>query len=86
MASEYDIANKLIEDIYKFKREYAQDLTLMDTIIEYSIKNNHPIQDIGNILADHKEFTQMFENYLKKNNYIQGYKEEKTALEEDEWD
>jgi hypothetical protein len=82
----YNKANKLIEDIYKFKSEYATDLSLIDTIIEYSTVSSIPLQEIGNTLADHKDFVKIFKNQLTKEKY---FKEENTVdygeYEDEEW-
>jgi len=82
----YNKANKLIEDIYKFKREYAAGLSLIETIIEYSTVYSIPLQEIGNTLADHKDFVKIFKNQLTKEKY---FKEESTneyeEYDDEEW-
>ena len=84
--SEYkNEAQDLIEDIYKFKRERCEGLSLVDSIIEYSFKFDIPIQEIGNVLADHKEFLSLFEKQLKREFYIKMSEDEIENFDENEW-
>ena len=66
----YSKANDLIEDIFKFKRERCGDLSLIETVIEYGYKNDIPIQELGNILADHKDYVSMFRKQLTKDGFF----------------
>ena len=83
----YKRANKMIENIYKFKREYAEDLSILDTIIEYSRVSSIPLQEIGNTLADHKDFIKIFKKQLVRDKYFKDDSKENIdiLLEEDEW-
>lgn len=79
-------ANELIEDIFLFKSEKCKDLSLIDTIIEYSFKHNLPLQEVGNVLADHKEFVSILEKQLEKEGYIRVYGSDKSpSVFDDEW-
>ena len=82
----YIKANELIEDIFKFKKEKCQDLSIMESIIEYSYQKSIPIQELGNILADHKEYVNIFKNQLIKDGY---FRDESDNLDmeyiEEEW-
>jgi len=60
----------LIEDIFKFKKEKCPDFNTIDVIIEYAYKNNRDVQELGNILAQHKEFVTILEKQLKREKYI----------------
>jgi ribosome-interacting GTPase 1 len=79
----YSKANDLIEDIYRFKKEYAEDLSLIETIIEYSFKTGIPLQELGNILSDHKDFVNIFRKQLTKEKYFRDGVEEE--YENEEW-
>jgi len=84
--TDYEIANKLIEDIFKFKREYAPELSLVDTIIEYSFKKDIPLQEIGETLNDHSEFMIIFEKIMTKEGYIRNKKNIDIAeIKDNEW-
>jgi archaellum biogenesis ATPase FlaH len=63
-------AEDILEDIFKFKKEKAQDLSIMDTIIEYAYKNDYDIQEIGNIISEHEEFKIILEKQLIRDHYI----------------
>ena len=78
-------AQDLIEDIYKFKREHCDGLSLIDSIIEYAFKFDIPIQEIGNVLSDHKEFLILFEKHLKDSFYIKDPDRHKDIFNESEW-
>jgi len=80
-------AEELIEKIYEFKREKCSDLTLMETMIEYSYKFDLPLQEMGNILSEHKTFVNIFEKQLEREKYIRIQKsdEDDIELNEDEW-
>ena len=83
----YAKANSLIESIFEFKRERCEGLSLMESIIEYGIRYNIPIQELGNIIADHKDFVGIFKKQLVKDKY---FKEDldsidKDGYEDDEW-
>lgn len=78
-------AYELIEKIYKFKVEFAEDLSIVDTIIEYGYQNNISVQEIGNVISEHKEFMVMFTKQLEKEGYIKNNKEELEEFNEQEW-
>ena len=77
-------AEMLIEDIYKFKREKAHELSLMETILEYSHSKDIPIQEIGNILAEHDTFVEIFTKDLERTKFIKTTKS-LDELNEMEW-
>lgn len=77
-------SEKLIEDIYRFKREKAQDLNIMETLIEYSFHYNIPLQELGNIISEHKLFVNILEKELASEKYIK-LEEEETNFDEGEW-
>ena len=83
----YKEAEELIQDIYKFKNEYCKDLTLMESIIEYSFKKEIPLQDIGNSISEHKDFMVILEKQLIRDKYIKHIPTELDSfiLNEDEW-
>jgi hypothetical protein len=86
MNSSKNDAQELIEKIYKFKREKCEDLSLMETMIEYSYKFDLPLQEMGNILSEHKEFVKILEKQLIKDKYIQSEEEEyESEIDDDEW-
>jgi len=66
----YHKATMLIEDIFKFKKERAQDLSFLETIIEYSHYTDIPLQEIGNTIADNKDFSSIFRKTLAKDGYF----------------
>ena len=83
----YTSANCLIEDIFEFRKLKCEDLTLMETMIEYSFQKDIPIQELGNRLADHKDFVEVFRKQLVKESY---FREEHDAfdeiqMEDEEW-
>jgi len=83
---EYKQAEDLIKSIFKFKKEFAEDLNLLDTIVEYSYKKNIPIQEIGNILSNHKDFKTIFKKQLIKEKYFKSEVDyEINDYDEDEW-
>ena len=78
-------ADALIEDIYKFKREKAEDLTMMETLIEYSFKHDIPLQELGNVISEHNFFVSILEKELAKEKYIRLEDEEDDNFDEEEW-
>jgi len=74
----------LIEDIYRFKKEKAPDLSIMETLIEYSFQYEIPLQELGNIISDHKIFVGILEKDLAKEKYIR-LEEEEDNFDEEEW-
>ena len=76
-------SQEFIEKLYKFKREKCDGLSLMETIIEFSFKYDISLQEVGNIISEHKEFVLMFEKQLEQDGYI---RREKTELDEMELD
>jgi len=77
-------ADTLIEDIYRFKREKAEDLTMMEILIEYSFQHEIPLQELGNIISEHKIFVNILEKELTREKYIRVEEEEET-FDEEEW-
>jgi len=82
-------AEELIENIYEFRRHKCDDLTLMDTIIEYSYRSNVSLQEIGNILSEHEIFVNIFKKQLQEQKYFKMTDEEMelrdNELDEEEW-
>jgi hypothetical protein len=83
----YKTATDLIDDIFKFKKNYCRDLTILETIIEYGYKKDIPLQEIGNIIADHKEYVEILRKTLVKEGY---FREEEglfddIEMQDDEW-
>ena len=84
-------AEELIEKIYSFKKDKCQDLGLMDTMIEFSYKFNIPLQEMGNILSEHKIFVGILEKQLEREGFIKKpiSSEEETKkteeINEEEW-
>lgn len=79
-------AEDLIEDIYRFKKEKAQDLTIMETMIEYSSRYDIPLQELGGIISEHETFTKILEKELIKDKYIRlENTEDLGSINEDEW-
>jgi hypothetical protein len=82
-------AEVLIEKIYKFKREKCDDLSLLDTIIEYSYQTDIPLLEIGNTLSEHEIFVNIFRKTLQSEKYFKKSEEdllnEKLQLNEEEW-
>ncbi len=82
----YRKANILIEDIFKFKKEKCEGLSIMETIIEYGDQFNIPIQELGNIMADHKDYIEIFKNQLIKDKYFKSeYAEDEKDFNDEEW-
>lgn len=79
----YAKANTLIEDIFRFKKEKCEDLSLLESIIEYGFQYDIPIQELGNVIADHKDYLIMFRKQLIKDKYIK--EDELMGLEEHEY-
>lgn len=78
---------ELIDDIFNFKKEKCPDFNTIDVIIEYAYQNNRDVQEIGNILAEHKEFVTILEKQLKREKYIQSEDAENyERFDEDEWE
>jgi len=75
---------QFLEDLYKFKEEVAHDLSLMDSIIEYCNRFDMDITKVGEMLADHKEFKEIFEKSITKTKYYQGGEIE-IEMDEEEW-
>ena len=83
----FEKASDLISDIYKFKREKASDLTMMETIIEYSYSTGLPLQEIGNLLAEHEPYKKILKSELIRDNF---FKDEtvlidNSSIDEEEW-
>jgi len=82
-------AEELIEDIYDFKRLKCNDLSLMDSIIEYSYVFDMSLQEIGNILSEHEIFVNIFKKQLTKEKYFKMTEEDiklrETEMNEEEW-
>ena len=80
-------ANELIESIFEFKREKCEGLSLMETLIEYSFKFDIPLQEVGNVISEHKEFIKILEHQLEKDGYIRTEETELDSMEmdADEW-
>jgi len=74
----------LIEDIYRFKKEKAQNLSIMETLIEYSFQYEIPLQELGNVISEHKIFVGILEKELAKEKYIR-LEEEEDNFDEEEW-
>jgi ribosome-interacting GTPase 1 len=66
----YSKATTLIEDIFRFRKEKAQDLSLLETMIEYSHQKDIPLQEIGNTIADNKDYVEIFRKTLAKDGYF----------------
>jgi len=81
----HDVATELIEDIFLFKKERANDLTLLETIIEYAHYKDIPLQEIGNSIADHKEYTEIFRKTLINEGYFRDEDYQPTKMIEEEW-
>jgi len=75
----------LIEDIYKFKKERAQELSMMELLIEYSFQHDIPLQELGNNISDHKIFTNMLEKELAREKYIRLDDCDEGNFNEEEW-
>lgn len=75
----YRSATDLIDDIFRFKTERCQELTILETIIEYGYKNDIPLQELGNIIADHKEYVEILRKTLVKEGY---FREEEGLFDE----
>jgi len=82
-------AEELIEDIYRFKAERCDGLSLIDTIIEYSYQKNISLQEVGNTLSEHEIFVNIFKKVLQKEKYFKKTPEElefeQNELNEEEW-
>jgi len=82
-------AEELIEDIYDFKRLKCNDLSLMDSIIEYSYVFDMSLQEIGNILSEHEIFVNILKKQLTKEKYFKMTEEDiklrETEMNEEEW-
>ena len=78
-------AEELIEKIYDFKKEKCQDLSLMETMIEYGYKFDMPLQEMGNILGEHKTFVGMLEKQLEREGYIRTADSSDDQINEEEW-
>jgi len=82
-------AEELIENIYEFRRQKCDDLTLIDTIIEYSYHSDVSLQEIGNILSEHEIFVNIFKKQLQEQKYFKMTDEEmelkENELDEEEW-
>jgi len=63
-------AEILLKDIFRFKKERAQDLNILETIEEYSFRNDISMHVIGNILSEHDDFLKLFEKHLYSQKYI----------------
>lgn len=74
----------LIEDIFKFKRARASNLSIIDIIIEYAYFNERDVQELGNIISEHKEFVEILEKQLIREKFIKQELNE-TTLDESEW-
>jgi len=74
----------LIEDIYRFKKEKAPNLGIMETLIEYSFQYDIPLQELGNVISEHKIFVGILEKELAKEKYIR-LEEEEDNFDEEEW-
>jgi len=77
-------AEALIEDIYKFRKEKAPDLSIMETLIEYSFHYEIPLQELGNVISEHKIFVGILEKELAREKYIK-LEEEEDNFDEEEW-
>lgn len=80
----YAKANSLIEDIFRFKKDKCGDLSLIESIIEYGFQYDIPIQELGNVIADHKDYLVMFKKQLIKDKYMK--EEDISALEDMDFD
>jgi hypothetical protein len=79
-----DEATELIEAIYDFKEKYAKDLNSLETIIEFCYKHDLDLQEVGEILAEHTEYTKILEQELISQKYSRNFiKSEK--IDEKEW-
>ncbi len=82
----YNKANELIESIYLFKNKYAQNLSLIETIEEYSFVKNIPLEEVGNSLSYHKDFKAIFKKQLIKEKYFKSEGEVgEVGYEDEEW-
>jgi hypothetical protein len=59
----------------------------METLIEYSFKFDIPLQEVGNVISEHKEFIKILEHQLEKDGYIRTEETELDSMEmdADEW-
>ena len=82
-------AQELIEDLYAFKRDKCQDLSLIDTMIEYAYKKDIPIQELGNTISEHPGYMKILNERLKESGYTHRnsrYKKDiKTGIKISEW-
>jgi len=83
--SEKKITEELIENIFKFKKERCPDFSTLDAIIEYCHFNDLNIQEIGNVISEHKEFVDILEKQLIREKYIRTPKNQTSDLVEEEW-
>jgi hypothetical protein len=83
----YRSATDLIDDIFKFKTDFCQDLTILETIIEYGYKKDIPLQELGNIIADHKEYVEILRKTLVKEGYFRAEEDlfDDIEMSDDEW-
>jgi len=76
--------DKLIEDIFLFKKEKCDNLSLIEVLIEYAHKKNFTLPELGDMLSDHDCFKSIFKRQLIKDGYIRE-KEVGETIKEEEW-
>ena len=82
----YSKANDLIEDIFKFRKEKCGDLSIIETVIEYGYTHDISIQELGNTLADHKDYVSIFRKQLTKDRFFREDEEIlETEYDDEEW-
>jgi len=60
----------LVSDISKFRKEFCNDLNMLDVLIEYSYKMNIDLEQLGYVLAEHEQFKEILEIELIKGKYM----------------
>jgi len=75
---------RLIEDIFKFKKDKCDNLSLMEVLLEYAHKKNYAVSELGDLLSEHDCFKSIFKQQLIEDGYIRE-KEAGEAIKEEEW-
>jgi len=67
----FDTSEELVQDIFNYKKyKQIEDDNLLDIIVHYAYDNQYNLNEVGEMISEHKHFKKILEENLKKNKYI----------------
>ena len=74
----------LVNDIFRFKKGYMPEDSLLDVLIEYSYRNQYDAYVLGKMISEYEGFVELFEKDCIKHKYIRPeYLKHEASIDED---